>query len=264
MDKKINILGINIDNISTKEAIEKINTNISKNKTTKIFTPNTTIIVKSSRDEHLKAMLNSADISIPDGAGVRIASKILGSPVNDKLAGIELGEDILYLAEKNNFKVFLLGGSQEVSKKAEIELKQKYRNLNICGANDGYFDVKGIENNAVIDKINNAKPDILFVCMGFPRQEEWIVKNIDKLTSTKVAIGLGGSLDVWSGRLKRAPSIFRKLLLEWLWRMMLEPKRSGVIFIIPVFLLKVIKQKLFILTKISGKNAHIKPFFNKK
>ena len=160
------------------------------------------------------------------------------------MAGIDTAEFILSHAAKNEFSVFLLGGKNGVAKIAKKKLEEKYNGLNICGFHHGFFDTLGKENNEIIKQINNSEADIVFVCMGFPRQEIWISENIDKLTSIQIAIGLGGSLDVWAGNVRRAPKIFRKLSLEWLWRMMLEPKRIKFLPSIPMFTIKILREKL--------------------
>ena len=244
MKDKINILGVHIDCLSKKNLYKAIGKSLNSKEKSKIFTPNTEIIVKAHKNEKLKDILNSATISIPDGIGVIWAAKALSSPLPERLAGIDTAEFILSHAAKNEFSVFLLGGKDGVAKIAKKKLEEKYKGLNICGFHHGFFDAQGKENDEIIKKINNSGADIIFVCMGFPRQEMWISENIDKLSSVKLAVGLGGSLDVWAGNVKRAPEAFRKMSLEWLWRMMLEPKRIKFLPIIPVFAIKILRKKL--------------------
>ena len=218
----------------------------SENKS-KIFTPNPEIILKAQKDEKIKNILNSATLLIPDGTGVIWGAKKLGTPLPERLAGIDTAEFILSLAAAKGFSVFLLGGNDGVANAAKHKLEKKYTGLKICGTHHGFFDMSGHENN-----------DIIFVCMGFPRQEIWITENIDKLNSLHIAIGLGGSLDVWSGRLRRAPKIFRKLSLEWVWRIILEPKRIKFLPVIPIFAIKILREKRLNqsnLCKNNGKNA---------
>ncbi len=241
--KKIDILGVKIDNINRGDLLVSIEKLLTNNEQTTIFTPNTEIISKADRDKDLKKLLNSADILIADGIGVVLASKIIGKPLPSRLAGIEIGEDIMNFATRKNYGIFLLGSTNDVLKKAKLNLEKKYKSLKICGIHDGFFDVNSKENDTLIDAINKSKADILFVCMGFPRQEKWIYSNISKLTTVKLSIGLGGSVDVWGGKVKRAPKLFRKLYLEWLWRILIEVKRIKFLTTIPYFLKKVLKER---------------------
>ena len=260
MKKKINILNIGIDPLTQEELYRKINMSLTSKNKIKIFTPNPEIIIKASKEESLKNILNSANILIADGSGIVLASKLLATPIPQRLTGIDTAEYILDVASKTGLSIFLLGGKSDVVQLAKEKLEKKYKGIEICGIHHGYFDTNGIENINLITKINNAKPDILFVCMGFPRQEIWISENLDKLHSVCLSMGLGGSLDVWSGKIKRAPLFFRKMSLEWLWRIILEPRRIKFVFQIPVFISKILRQKETIKVskdKIDGKNAHI-------
>ena len=243
MENKINVLGIQIDRLTQKVLHENIENVLYRGHHVKVFTPNPEILIKAQKDIKTKEILESGDILIPDGIGVILGSKILGTPLPERLTGIDTAEFILDLAAKRGFSVFLLGGKDGVSSSAKKKLEEKHKNLNICGTYHGFFNIKGRENDEIISLINNSGADVLFVCMGFPRQERWITENIEKLPYLRLAIGLGGSLDVWSGKLRRAPLIFRKLSLEWLWRMVLEPKRAKFLLTIPIFFCKILMQR---------------------
>lgn len=243
MINKINILGVKIDNYTFEEFNDKIYEELKHKNNLKIFTPNPEIILEANQSKTAKQCLESADILIPDGVGVIVGSKILGTPLHERLAGIDAAESIISYASQNGLSLFLLGGKPGVAEKAAKELKDKYLNLNICGFHHGYFNVDSKENTEVINKIKKTNPDILFVCMGYPRQETWIANNSKDIPSLRLSMGLGGSMDVWSGNIKRAPLFFRKISLEWLWRIMIEPKRIVYFTKIPIFLLKIISQK---------------------
>ncbi len=267
MKDKINILGVYIDSITKEKLYEKIEDLLNSKDNIKIFTPNPQILMRAQKNENIKNILNSATISIPDGTGVIWGSKILRTPLPERLAGIDIAEYILTLAAKKNLSVFLLGGQDEVVKSAKLKLEERYRGLKICGVHHGFFDTRGDENKQVISQINASDADILFVCMGFPRQEMWITENMSNLPSVQLSIGLGGSLDVWSGRLRRAPLVFRKLSLEWLWRIILEPKRIKFLPVIPIFAFKILRErhsKEHISSKNNGKNALKQAFFDEK
>lgn len=260
---KTNIFGVEIDKLCKPQLMDKIENSIKNCNQIKIFTPNTEMISKSNRNKNLQLLLNSADILIADGIGVVIASRIIGDPLPSRLAGIEIGEEIMELSRRNGYKIFILGSKNEVLNKAKTNLENKYKSLKICGLNNGYFNMDTSQNDEVIKKINCSKADILFVCMGFPRQEEWITKNLQKLQGVKVAIGLGGSVDVWGEKVKRAPKLFRKLYLEWLWRISNEPRRAKFLVTIPYFIVNVLKEQRT-KSNFNGKNVHIKHFFYKK
>ena len=255
-NEKINILGVNVDKTSRKDLVLQIEKILNNSEQATIFTPNTDMIYKASNDDVLKNLINSSDIAIPDGIGVIIASKIIGKPLDERLPGIETGEEIIKLAQKNGYKIFLLGSTDKHLADAKKNLERKYKPLKICGLHNGYFNTIGNENECIIEEINSSNADVVFVCMGFPRQEIWIKNNIKKLKTVKIAIGLGGSIDVWSGAQKRAPKAFRKLCLEWLWRIINEIWRAKFLLTIPCFVIKVFMQRLFIV-KNDGENAHI-------
>jgi N-acetylglucosaminyldiphosphoundecaprenol N-acetyl-beta-D-mannosaminyltransferase len=141
------------------------------------------------------------------------------------VAGISFGEALLAEAARRGDRVFLLGGKDGVAPRAAEKLQKKYPGLIICAAYWGYFEKSGEENRRVLDMIRACRPDILFVCFGFPVQEYWIRQNLPHLPSVRVAAGLGGSLDVWAGDVRRAPVFVQKWGLEWAWRMAAEPER---------------------------------------
>ena len=200
-----------------------------------IFTPNSLILLKASRSAADRRILNSADLLLPDGAGVILASRILGYPIKVRRTGIDTAEDLIAFAEKNSLSLFLLGGKEGVALKAQKRLKKRFPQLKIVGTHHGYFGKDGKENKRVIEMINKSSPDILFVCFGYPTQERWIYENKNALPSTKLLMGLGGSLDVWSGRIKRAPQAMQKANLEWLWRVICEPRRIKDVCSLPLF-----------------------------
>ncbi|MBE6534499.1 MAG: WecB/TagA/CpsF family glycosyltransferase [Ruminococcaceae bacterium] len=239
--KNEKILSINISTLPKQQILKLIAIRTKQKKRTVIFTPNTQILLKAQKSKTITNILNSSDINIPDGIGVVLASKLSGGKLNKRICGIDLAEDILQISQKNNYRVFLLGSAHGVAKKAKENLNLRYPNLNICGTHHGYFIEK--DNEKIIKKINKSKADIIFVCLGSPTQEKWIIKNHKKLPSVKILIGLGGSLDVWSGKAHRAPTLFKILGLEWLYRTIKEPKRARIFLDIPIFLFKIWKNK---------------------
>lgn len=237
MSDKVNILGVKIDKVSIDEAVEKIIAFTNEDKVHTVFTPNSEIIMSAYRDDSIKEILNNASLLTADGIGVVKAAQIVKNPVKERCAGYDISIRLMSKMEKENKSLYLFGSKPEIVKTAYEKIKEKHPLLNIAGYSDGYFDEeKEIE---IIDDINEKKPDVVFVCLGCPKQEKWINTNKDKL-SCKVLMGLGGCLDVYAGYVKRAPDIFIKLNLEWFYRLIKEPKRFVRMLDLPRFAMKVI------------------------
>jgi N-acetylglucosaminyldiphosphoundecaprenol N-acetyl-beta-D-mannosaminyltransferase len=183
------------------------------------------MLMQCKKEPKYADLLNRSSLSLPDGAGVLLAAKRNQTPLRERVAGIDFAKALLERAQDEHLRVFLLGGKEGVAAHAKERLLKIHPDLCICGCHHGYFQKSGKENQAVLDLIREAHPDILFVCFGFPIQEEWIAKNLSRLPSVRIAAGLGGTLDVFAGDIKRAPKIVSRLGMEWLWRMAREPKR---------------------------------------
>ena len=215
----------NISPLGYSEAVSVCIKRMEKHKKTAVFTPNSEMLYHAIKSEKQMKLLLSADILFPDGVGIYTSMKALGFSPKEKTVGIELGEKLLCEAARHGYRVFLLGAKNGVAEKAAMKLRSKHKGLNICGCHHGYFEKHGKENDAVIERINRSEADIVFVCFGFPAQESWIKENLPRLSSAKLCIGLGGSIDVWSENIKRAPAPIVKMGLEWLWRTAKDPKR---------------------------------------
>lgn len=246
MSEKIVIRGVGINNVTLTEAAEICKTALkSENeKPMAVFTPNSEIIQACVEDNSLYSVINAGDLVIPDGIGVVHASKILKRPLKAKCAGYDLGLEMIKHSNESGAKIFFLGGKPGIAEAARDKLLETYPNAVFVGTNDGYFKKDGEENDAVIDKINDTEPDILYVCLGVPVQEKWILANREKLKTVKLCLALGGSLDGYSGTLKRAPKFFIKLGLEWFYRLMCQPSRIGRMMKLPKFLIGVIWFKI--------------------
>lgn len=179
-------------------------------------------------------------IIIPDGVGTVLASRLLKNPVSEKIAGIDIMKDIIQKCERENRSVYLLGAKQDVLENCIKNLTKVYKNLNIAGSHNGYFDLKNCGH--ILEDIKIKKPYAVFVAMGSPRQDIFISNNIERLPGV-VFMGVGGSFDVFSGKVKRAPEVMIKFGLEWLFRVIKEPWRLKRLIYIPKFLLKVIQYK---------------------
>lgn len=237
------ILSVKVSTLTKQEILKYIDAHARQKKRTVIFTPNTQMILDAQESKKITALLNSSDVNIPDGTGVLIASKMLGGKIKNRISGIDLADSVLALAQRRGYRVFLLGAKRGVAKKAEKNLKKRYPRLNICGTHHGYFKDNKKENKKIAKKIEDSRADILFVCLGYPKQEKWIAENAPRLSSVSLCIGLGGSLDVWAGKTRRAPIVFQYLGIEWLYRTVNEPHRIRIFADIPIFLFKVWKSK---------------------
>lgn len=238
----VSILDVNIDRVSMDEAVKRVESFLESDKFNMVFTPNAEIVMAARKDSFLMKLLNDADLVIPDGVGVVLASKINGTPVKEKVAGFELLKNLLMESDKKGYKIYFFGGKPGIADKAIHNVKKDYKNINFVGSRNGYFKDK--DEQTIIDDINKSNADILFVALGAPRQEYWIYKNRDKI-KIKVAIGVGGSFDILAGEAKRAPKIFIKLGLEWFYRLLKEPWRYKRMMELPKFAMCVIKERLF-------------------
>lgn len=241
----VKILQIPVFSGSRERANAYITKRIENQSTAIIFTPNPEILWQAHKDKALFSLLSEADLLLPDGVGVTLAARLRGTPMRERITGIDTGEWLLRYAAEHAHSVFLLGGKEGVAERAKNALCQKIPTLKICGTHHGYFDKRTEcrENQAVLQKIRDAQPDFLFVCFGFPAQERWISENAEALPFLRVAIGLGGALDVWSGNIKRAPKMIQKCGMEWLWRAAREPKRVKRLLCLPRFLWASVRQK---------------------
>ena len=234
--EKINIRGIPVDNVTLDEAFARVLSFAGTDRFHKIVTPNAEIAQMCIEDAEVRSLVCSSDLIVPDGIGVILASKILGTPLKCKVPGCELGEMIVKHAAENGLRVFFLGGKPGVAERAEEKLREKYPDFHTVGTHDGYFKKEGAENDAVLAEITASGANILFVCLGVPAQERWIAANAEKLPNVRAALGLGGSLDAYAGTVKRAPKIFIKLGLEWFYRLIKQPSRIGRMMKLPKFL----------------------------
>ena len=231
----MNILGVRIDNIVLEQAKNKTLEFLNSDKQYKIFTPNPEMLVDARKDEYFRQVLNSGDLNLCDGFGLFLISNI------KRIPGIDFMIEICKIAEKEGMGVYLLGsGSVEVVKKTVENLQKQFPKLKIAGYDQGasYILDKNnhqliydpVENNKILYKINSFRPDILFVAFGHNKQEKWIHKNLNKLPSVKIAMGVGGAFDYLSGFVKRAPCWMRKFGLEWMYRLIKQPTRFKRIF----------------------------------
>jgi len=229
------ILGYGVDLLTKNEGLDFISERIIENEGAQIATINPEMIEMGEKDEKLGDILRDADLVIPDGVGIKLALKIRGIK-QEQIPGIEFARELINMCAENGYSVGFVGAHEEVVNRAVENIKKETPNLNVVYKHNGYFD----NEDAIIDAILEANPKVLLVALGVPRQEFFM----DKIKSKKndiILIGVGGSFDVWSGFSKRAPLIWQKLGLEWLYRTIKQPERFKRIFpTLPLFLFKVI------------------------
>lgn len=213
---KKSVLGVKIDDVNIDQAIEVVFGWLKKPGKHYIVTPNPEFVVMAQKDDKLKKIINSADLSIPDGVGLKLATDIVCL-----CPGIDLMEELIKRSGDYGFTVGFLGGGIGVAETASKCLLQKYPKLKISFVSDGgKIDSDGIQNT----KYKIPQTDLLFVCFGQPKQEKWIDKNLEDIP-VKVAMGVGGALDYFSGNVPRAPKFIRGIGLEWLFKLIIQPWR---------------------------------------
>mgnify|MGYP000533685362 CR=1 FL=1 len=241
----IKILGIKINKLDLGQAIKEIDKFIISEGNKYVVTPNSEMIVMAQKDKKLAHIINNSDLSVPDGAGVVLASKLNREKLSERVAGFDLMGALLNLASEEGYSIYLLGSKPGIVDITRDKILLKYPDLEISGIHHGYLD-KGLQ-KGVIEEINHLKPDILFVGMGVPLQEEFIYNNISTLR-VKIAMTVGGSFDVLAEKVNRAPIWMQRLNLEWLFRLIQEPRRIGRMTALPKFVYMVLMD--YIKTKI--------------
>lgn len=238
MKKSVNLLNRRVDRLTFAEATEFCLSALENKKNIHIITINPEMIMQSQGNHEFAEVINSSSLNVPDGIGIKYALKFRGEQI-ENIRGVEFSKNLLKIASERGFKVALIGAKEEVLQTAITKLKEEFPNLNIVYSHNGYFD----SDEQIKQDVISASPDILLVALGAPKQEFFIKSIIDDMQGC-VAIGVGGSFDVYSGLTKEAPKIWQKLGLEWLYRTLSDPKRFKRIFpTLPLFLIKCIMEK---------------------
>ena len=240
MRKLTHVLGVPFDAVTMEEAVAKAKKLLKEEGQHIICTPNPEIVMEAQKDQELMNILHEADMVVPDGIGVVWASKYSEIRLTERVAGYDLGQNLMAELAATGETFYFFGGAPGVASTAARKMMKKYPGLKVVGVHNGYFDEK--EEKRIIQDIKTKSPSILLVGLGAPKQEKWIYDNI-RLTGAKVAIGVGGSFDVMAGNVKRAPKIFQKLGLEWFHRLITQPTRWKRMMRLPKFALTVLKTK---------------------
>ncbi|AJD92271.1 hypothetical protein JMA_29540 [Jeotgalibacillus malaysiensis] len=232
------ILDVEVTTLPPDKLLADINAKIKQKQKGRIVAINPEKIMMAQQDESLKQLLNSSAYKIPDGIGVSIASKLGGGQIRWRVTGVGMMESLLELADREQHKVFFYGAKEEVVKGAMENIQKQYPLLPIAGYCNGYEQ----DEQKIIDQINESGADIVFVALGSPRQELFIERNMDKLNAS-IYQGVGGSFDVFSGTVKRAPEAFQKIGMEWFYRLITNPSRIKRQMALPKFLLAAFSQR---------------------
>lgn len=236
---RTDVLGVGFDNVTKAEAVERALELIDAREGRYVVTPNPEIVMLAKENPALKEALAGADIVLPDGAGIVKGAAILGRPMKEKVPGIDFACGVMARLAERGGSVYLFGAKPGVAEAAAETLRTKFHGLVISGTSNGYFSDDG----PIIEKIKDAAPDFLLVCLGAPKQELWMAKMSGKLP-VGLMVGLGGSLDVFAGTVKRAPEAWQKLDLEWLYRLLKEPRRIGRMMKLPLFVIEAAGERL--------------------
>ena len=236
MPNKVDILGVKVDSLTMKEAVKAVEDYIAAKKNVLIATANAEMIMRATHDEELKNILNSAALVVPDGAGTVWAAHHLGYAMPERVAGYDLAQEIMKNAPSYKHRIFFFGSAPGIAEKAKEKAQRLYPGIEIVGVRNGFFTAA--DEKEIINEIKSSQPDVLLVALGVPKQEKWLAKHLKEL-KVPVAIGVGGTLDVMAGAVKRAPLWMQKAKLEWLFRGLLQPKRAGRLLALPKFVLKV-------------------------
>ncbi|MFD1037161.1 WecB/TagA/CpsF family glycosyltransferase [Virgibacillus byunsanensis] len=236
----VTIMDITFLNVTKKDFLyDELFPRLNRQQKSFVVTANPEIVMKAREDHGYKQAVQSADYIVPDGAGILLAAKYKKEPLQERIPGYELMLDLLKHANDEGLRCYFLGAKDNVINKTIVEVEQQYPNITIAGSHHGFFD---IHDSSIAENIKAQNPDIVFVALGLPRQEEWIAKHSNKFPKG-LFMGVGGSFDVIAGEVQRAPEKWIKLNLEWLYRLLKQPLRFKRILKVFEFMLRIIVKK---------------------
>lgn len=241
--ERVEVLGAPVDCVDMDGALAAIDEMISGSRAQAVLAINPEKVIKAQSDPVLRELLWNAGLLIPDGIGVVYAVRLLKRQRIERVPGADLMPAICARAAHRGYKVFLFGASREVIEKAVVILAARYPGLVIAGYHHGYVEESGM--SLVVDAINVSGANVLFVGLGSPRQELWILQYLPQLRHVRVCQGVGGTFDVISGRVRRAPVLFRRANLEWFYRLITDPRRAIRQIVLPRFTYQVFRTKMF-------------------
>jgi N-acetylglucosaminyldiphosphoundecaprenol N-acetyl-beta-D-mannosaminyltransferase len=238
--ERATVLGVGIDKLTMDEAVARVREFIDKGSPRLVATANAEMVMLAQSDAKLAAILASADLVVPDGAGVVWAARYHGQAVAERVAGFDLTQRLLALAAQSGYRVYFFGGAPGVAEAAAVIAQQRYPGVRIVGIRNGFF--QDSDQAAIINEIHQAAPHILLAALGIPKQEKWLHCHLSGL-GVPVCIGVGGTFDVMAGVVKRAPRWMQQAGLEWLYRLLRQPQRFGRMLALPKFVWRVLSAK---------------------
>ncbi|HAJ70004.1 MAG: WecB/TagA/CpsF family glycosyltransferase [Alkalibacterium sp.] len=239
METKVTILGVPFDNITQEDFLKALYDRLVNKQKTFLVTANPEIVMYARDNEDYYQLLLQADYIAPDGIGIVKAARTLGKTIKERVPGYELMLGLLEIANIEKQNVYFIGAQEDTIELTVSEVERRWPNINIVGYHHGYFNHADPK---MIEKVKNTDPDLIFVAFGFPRQEKWISNYLSQ-ASHGIAVGVGGSFDVLSGKTKRAPSLVQTLHVEWLYRLIRQPSRYKRMAVLPRFIKQIYKQK---------------------
>ena len=228
---RTDVLGVGFDNVTMDEALLRAEQLIQERRAAYVVTPNPEIVMLCRENESAHRAVSGADLVLPDGIGIIYGARLLGTPMKEKVPGVDFASNLIAKLGKSGGSIYLLGAKPGIAECAAQNLLEKNPGLRVVGTHDGYFT----DDAPIAAEIDAAKPDFLLVCLGAPKQELFMEKWHGRLDVGLMA-GLGGCMDVYAGVVKRAPEIWQKLGLEWFYRLCREPQRFGRMLCLPRFL----------------------------
>ncbi len=240
MRRRVDILGVGFDRVALVDAVTQIEQRLDRGERTFIITANPEFVMLCREDRELAAIAAGADLVVPDGTGAVVAARLLGDPLPGRAPGRVLVDRLAALASDRRLSMFLLGAAPGIAERAAATLRGRHPELRIAGTYAGSAD----DDADVLPRVVAAAPDVLLVAFGMPKQERWLARNLPQLPSARVAVGVGGSLDYLAGAAKAPPGIVHAIGLEWLWRLIRDPKRWRRQRVLPRFVLLVLLARL--------------------
>jgi len=237
---RVAVLNVMVDVVTMQEAVDRVKDFIDLRSPHLVVTPNAEMIMMANEDKSLAQIINNADLVIPDGAGVVWAARYNDDVMPERVAGYDLVQNLLAVAAIRKYSIYMLGGAPGMVNKAKLVAEERYPGVKIVGTRHGFFSK--LDEPEIISNIKNCRPDILLVALGVPRQEKWLSEYSGQL-EVPVAIGVGGTFDVMAGAVRRAPLWMQNANLEWLYRLISEPRRAIRMLALPRFVMRVIISK---------------------
>jgi N-acetylglucosaminyldiphosphoundecaprenol N-acetyl-beta-D-mannosaminyltransferase len=238
--RRVDILGVGFDRVALVDAVAQIELCLDRGERTFIITGNPEFVMLCREDRELAAIAAGADLVVPDGTGAVVAARLLGDPLPGRAPGRLLVDRLAALATERRLSMFLLGAAPGIAERAALTLRDRHPELRIAGTYAGSAD----DDADVLPRVVAAAPDVLLVAFGMPKQERWLARNLPQLPSARVAVGVGGSLDYLAGAAKAPPGIVHTIGLEWLWRLIRDPKRWRRQRVLPRFVLLVLLARM--------------------